>query len=156
MYYFLEDLKKYLEDCFKNDLDITNAKKPQIYSGYQIQHEPSSKKPEIQVHPLNKSEQVNFTTFCGKTANTIPVQITIYTGQLKIGGIEYSAQDASVIFGDKIDEYVYNYIYSCSNKNIYGGRTITTSPALPMNEGGSIYMTAVRFDFTIAHPYVVG
>lgn len=156
MYLFLEDLKKYIEECFKNDTDISVSKKPQVYSGYQIQHEPSSKKPEIQIQPLGNSEEVNYTTFCGKNANSIPVQVSIYTGQLKIGGVDYSAQDASIIFGDKIDKYVYDYIYSCDNKNIYSGRMMTTSPALPMNEGGSVYMTAVRFDFTIAHPYVVG
>ena len=148
MYCFLEDIKKYLEECFKNDNDITASKKPSVYNGYQIQHEPSSKKPEIQVHSLDKREQEEYTTFCDRNANIISVQITAYCGQLKIAGIDYSAQDASVILGDKIDQYIYQYIYSCVNKNIYGGRTITTSPALPKNEGGSVYMTAVRFDFT--------
>lgn len=156
MYYFLEDLKKYLEECFKKDADISVAKKPQVYMGYQIQHEPSSKRPEIQVQPLGNSEQGNYTTFCGKKANSIPVQVTALTGQLRIGGVDYSAQEASIILGDKIDRYMNDYIYSCTNENIYEARMITSSPALPMNETGSVYMTAVRFDFVIAYPYVVG
>lgn len=156
MYRFLEDLKKYLEECFKNDADLTSAKKPYVYNGYQIQHEPSSKKPEIQIQPLDNAENSNYTTFCGRNADYVPTQITVYTGQLKIGGVDYSAQDASVILAEKVDDYVYDYIYSCQNKNIYEGSKTTSSPALPMNETGSIYFTSVRFSFTIAHPYVVG
>lgn len=156
MNYFLDDLEKYLDMCFQNDVDITVSKKPNIYKGYQVQHEPSSKKPEIQIHRLNTNEQVNFTTFCKKNANTISVQITAFSGQMKIRGVEYSAQDASGILGEKIEQYICDYIYSCNNQNIYDGKLITISPTLPMNEGGSIYMTAVRFNFVIAHPYVVG
>lgn len=156
MYRFLEDLKNYLYNRFQSDSDISSQKKPDVYSGYQVQHTPSSKKPEIQIQPLNKNENVNYTTFCGKRANNVPVQITALCGQMKIAKTDYSAQDASIIFGDKIDDYINEYIYSCDNPNIYGGRTITTSPALPINEGGSMYSTSVRFDFIIAHPYVVG
>lgn len=156
MYRFLEDLKTYIEYRFQNDSDISVQKKPKVYNGYQIQHSPSSKNPEIQIQPLNKSETIEYTTFCGKRANSIPVQITALCGQMKIAKIDYSAQDASVVFGDKIDTYVYDYIYGSENKNLYGGRMITVSPALPINDGGSMYATSVRFDFIVAHPYVAG
>ena len=88
MFEFLEDLKKYLDECFKKDTSITASKKPLVYSGYQIQHEPSSKKPEIQVQLLSNAEQTNYTTFCGKNANSTPVQISALTGPLRINGIE--------------------------------------------------------------------
>lgn len=156
MFQFREDLKVYLENCFANDNSITASKKPKIYNGYQVQHEPSAKEPEIQIQPLDISEQTEFTTFCNKNANSVPMQIGAYTGQMRINGVPYDAQSASVILGEKIEYYINEYIYSCENKNIQQGRLVSTSPALPMNDGGSVYTTILRFDFIVAYPYEVG
>lgn len=155
MFEFLEYIKAYIGNAFANDKEITASKKPLVYNAYQKQHTPSTNKTEIQVQVLDNTEQANYTTFCGKKANSIPLQITAYVGgQLKIGGIDRNAQQGSMIFGDKIEKILYELIYSNENANIYGGRMITTSPALPMTVGGEIYMTAVRFEFIIASPYV--
>lgn len=156
MYQFVEDLKIYLENCFASDSSITSSKKPKVYNGYQVQHEPSSKEPEIQIQPLDNYEQTEFTTFCSKNANSIPVQIGAYTGQMRIGGVAYDAQGASVILGEKIEHYINEYIYSLKNKNIQQCRLVSTSPALPMQDGGSVYTTILRFDFIVAYPYEVG
>ena len=156
MFQFGEDLKVYLENCFANDNSITASKKPKIYNGYQAQHEPKATEPEVQIQPLDNSEQTEFTTFCNKHANSTPMQFAVYTGQLKIGGLMYNAQDASVILGEKIEYFINEYIYSLKNKNIQQGRLVSTSPALPMNDGGSVYTTILRFDFIVAYPYEVG
>lgn len=156
MFQFREDIKEYLNECFSNDTSLTPSKRPKIYNGYQIGHEPSSKFPEIQVQPLNASERVNYTTFCGKNANSLPLQVAVYSGPVKIGGIDYSSQDASVIIAEKAEKYLYDYIYANGNNNIYEGRLVGASPALPMNESGSVYVTVLRFDFVVAYPYEVG
>jgi len=156
MYQFREDIKTYLENCFNADRDISQAKKPKVYNGYQLQHEPSKTQPEIQVQPLNYSEDVDFTTFLTRNANDEPLQITVYTGELSIGGTRYSAQDASVLLAEKVDKYMYDYIYGGTNKNIQIGSLVSTSPALPMNDGGTVYMTALRYDFTVIYPYATG
>lgn len=156
MFQFREDLKVYLENCFANDSSITASKKPKIYNGYQAQHEPKATEPEVQIRPLDNSEQTEFTTFCNKHANSVPLQFGAYTGQLTIGGVKYNAQDASDILGEKIEHYINEYIYSLKNKNIQQGRLVSTSPALPMNDGGSVYTTFLRFDFIVAYPYEVG
>ncbi|NCC99909.1 MAG: hypothetical protein EOL95_09470 [Bacteroidia bacterium] len=155
MFDFLEYIKTYIQTQFANDSQITTAKKPNVYNAYQINHEPIASKPEIQVQIMNNNERNGYTTFCGKKANTISVQFTPYIGgQMKIGGVDRNAQESSIIFGDKIEKMLYDLIYSNGNENIYGGRIITTSPALPMNGGGTIYMTAVRFEFIVASPYI--
>lgn len=154
MFDFLEYIKTYIETAFANDSEITASKKPLVYNAYQSNHEPDATKPEIQVQILDNSEQTNYTTFCGKRANLMPLQITSYTGQMKIGGVNRSSQQSSIIFGEKIEKILYELIYSNANSNIYGGRMMVTSPALPMNDGGTIYMTAIRFEFTVASPYV--
>lgn len=154
MFKFLDFIKNYIQAEFQSDSEISNAKKPDVYTAYRKSHEPASSKPEIQVQIMDNSERTNFTTFCKKNANTIPMQITAYTGQLSINKTQRSAQEASIIFGDKIEKLMYDLIYGNINKNILGGRLITTSPALPMNDGGTIYMTALRFEFIVASPYV--
>lgn len=156
MYQFREDLKTYLESCFDADNDISQAKKPKVYNGYQIQHEPSQTQPEIQIETLSCSENIDFSTFLKKNANNEPLQVTVYTGQLSINSLKYSAQDASVLLAEKVEKYIYDYIYSRVNKNIKYGQMVSASPALPMNDGGSVYSTALRFDFTVAYPYVTG
>lgn len=156
MFQFREDLKVYLENCFANDSSITTSKKPKIYNGYQVQHEPKATEPEVQIQPLDNSEQIEFTTFCNKHANSVPLQFGACTGQLTIDGVKYNAQDASVILGEKIEHFINEYIYSLKNKNIQQGRLVSTSPALPMNDGGSVYTTILRFDFIVAYPYEVG
>lgn len=161
MFDFLENIKTYLENCFNNDSDITLAKKPKVYDSYQVNHEPSREKPEIQVRILNNSEQVNYTTFCNKKADSIPLQITVYCGKMKIAGTDRNPQHSSIIMADKIDRCIYNLIYakensSINNDNIISGRKISASPALPMDENGTIYATSLRYNFIIESPYVTG
>jgi hypothetical protein len=158
MFEFLEYIKTYIQNAFANDSDITTDKKPLVYNAYQSNHEPSADKPEIQIQVLDNNEATRYTTFTNVNANSIPLQITAYVGGnngIKIANITRSAQQGSIIFGDKIIKYLNDLIYNGLNENILGGRNIATSPALPMNDGATIYMTAVRFDFTIASPYVV-
>lgn len=148
MYEFLEEIKTYLKDCFQNDSDISTQKKPEVYDAYKVGHEPKQTQPEIQVRIMSNAEQVNYTSFCGVKAFSIPLQFNVYTGQLNIAKVAYNAQHASIILADKVVKNILNKVYSQNNEILYG-RYITSSPALPMNEGGTIYMTSVRFDFIV-------
>lgn len=149
MYEFLEYIKAYLQTCFDNDNDFTASKKPKLIDSYKINHEPKMTQPEIQVQIMDDSENMAYTTFCGKRTDSTPLQISAFSGQMKIGGIDKNAQHSSIIIADKIKKYLYELIYSDDKENMLTGRHITSSPALPMNDGGSIYMSAVRFDFDV-------
>lgn len=146
---FLDKIKEYLEEQFASDTEILKSKKPTIYPAYKESHEPSATQPEIQIQILGWSEQTNYTTFCGKKAESLPLQFTAYSGQQKIGGIVRNAQQSSSILAQKTVKYLYDLIYSKEWDELQYGRHITSSLAMPMNEGGSIYMSAVRFDFII-------
>lgn len=148
MFEFIETIKTYLKNCFAADSDISQAKKPEVYDAYKVGHEPKQTQPEIQVRIMNNAEQVNYTTFCGVKAISIPLQFTAYTGQLSIAKTMYNAQQASLILADKVRKYIYDLIYSENNDILYGRHT-TTSPALPMNDGGTMYATSVRFDLIV-------
>lgn len=160
MFEFVEYIKQYIQERFNSDKDFSSAKTPKVLDAYQVNHEISSTKPEIQVHILDNNENGVFTSFCGKNANNIPLQITAYSGQIKIAGKDRNAKHSSIILGDKLEKIIYELVYaretdSYYNKNIYSGRATTTSPPIPINDGGTIYATAIRFDFIVASPYVV-
>ena len=97
MFEFLENVKQYLKDSFAADADISEQKKPEVYDAYKVKHEPKQTQPEVQVRILNNYEQVNYTTFCGVKAMSIPMQFSVYTGDLTIAGKKYNAQHASII-----------------------------------------------------------
>lgn len=157
---FLDFIKSYLETKFGADTDIVTSKRPKVYDAYQVGHEPSKIKTcEIQVQVLDNSEFQPATSFEQENANYTPLQITAYATQMSIKSKMVSASKASLILGEKIKKYIYDLIYARNgdanyNKNILSGRLMSSSPALPMNDGGSLYMTAVRFDFKISYPYV--
>ena len=146
---FLENIINYLASSFAEDNDLTQSKRPLVYDAYQVGHEPQSSKPEIQVQIIDSREQTNYTTYCGKRAINIPLQITAYAGQMKFNGIMTNAQHSSLKLADKIVKYIDKLIYSDKNYGISYARHISSSPALPMNEGGSMYASAVRYDFIV-------
>ena len=159
---FLDFIKTYLESKFAQDTSITASKRPKVYDAYQLGHEPSKIKTcEIQVHILDNSEFQRATSFEEKNVNSVPIQITAYATQMSINSKMVSGQKASLILAEKIEKYIYDLIYSQNgdanhNRNLLGGRLMGTSPAIPMTESGSLYMTAVRFDFKVLYPYVTG
>lgn len=156
MFQFVEDVKSYLETMFDSDNSISSTKKPKIYNGYQVGHEPSQKQPEIQIQPLDNSEIIRYTSFCKDNASSIPLQITVYTGQLRISGKDYNAQEASMILADKVNNFMSEYIHKVLNKNLVYGRRVGGTPALPMNDTGSMYMTPTRYELQVQEPYVEG
>ena len=146
---FLDNIINYLTDCFANYSELTQAKRPIACESYKVNNEQQMSKPEIQVQIVDAREQTNYTTFCGKKAMNIPLQITAYAGQTKFDGILQNAQRSSLKLADKIVEYIDKLIYADNNYGIRYARHISSSPALPMNEGGSMYASAVRYDFIV-------
>lgn len=151
---FLEYIKTYLSTSFGSDTDI--VKTVTIENAYKAGNEVStSNVPQIQIQILDNSEVQRYSSFEGENVSYIPLQITSYTAQMKIAGTMVSAQQASIVFGQKIKNLLNALRSSSVNENIMRCRIITMSPALPLLEG-KVYTTAVRCEFWIANPYVVG
>ena len=150
---FLEWLKTYISSQFANDSDITktvtveNANK----QGNEIT---TSNVPQVQVQLMDNAEVDQYSSLEeGEHVTSIPVQITSYTGQMKIKNAACSAQEASIIFGDKIKNMITASNMASANTNIKRCRRTTMSPALQLLDGSKVYYTAVRFEFWIANPY---
>lgn len=152
---FLEWIKQYIAEQFANDKSI--AKTITIENAYKQGNEVStSNVPQIQIQIMDNAEVERYSTFEGEQVSSIPLQITSYTGQMKINKIDKSAQEASIIFGTKIKTMLNKLREGVVNKNIQRCRISTMSPALPLLDGSKVYTTAVRCEFWIANPYVAG
>ena len=152
---FLEWVKQYIADNFASDADIT--KEVTVEFAYKQGNEvTTSNVPQVQVQLMDNSEVERYSSFEGENVSSVPLQITAYTGQMKIGGVTKSAQEASIIFGQKIkDMFVASRVKSV-NENVTRLVRITMSPALPLLDGSKVYATATRFNVWVANPYVVG
>ncbi len=152
---FLDYIKAYLETEFANDSDI--AKTVTVTKAYKTNNQISTTDtPQIQLQILNNAEVERYSSFEGENVSQIPLQITSYTTQMKIGESMVSAQEASIIFGDKIKAMLNHLRESVVNTNIGRCRIVSMSPALPLLEGSKVYTTAIRCEFWVANPYVVG
>lgn len=150
---FLEYIKTYLQSKFTEDTEIT--KTITIENAYKQGNEiTTTNVPQIQIQIMDNSEVERYSTFEGENVSSIPLQITSYTGQMKIAQITKSAQEASIIFGQKIKKYLNMLRESNINANILRCRISSMSPAMPLLEGSKVYATAIRCDFWIANPYV--
>ena len=151
---FLNYIKAYIETKFNSDTSIT--KTVTVTNAYKAGNEITvSNVPQIQIQIMDNSELVSGTSFEGEHLSSIPLQITSYTAQMKIDNVMKSAQESSIIFGQKIKDMFDKNLVVASNDNIKMVRRMTMSPALPLLEG-KVYQTATRFEFWVANPYVVG
>lgn len=151
---FFTWLKNYISTTFANDSEIT--KSVAVENAYKQGNEiTTSNVPQIQVQILDNAESQRYSSFYeGENVTYLPMQITAYTGQMKINSVMKSAQEASIIFGEKIKTLLHARTIQEANRNIMRCRITTMSPALPLLEGDKVYTTAVRVEFWIAYPYV--
>lgn len=153
---FLEWIKNYIKTQFEEYSELPKTKVVEIYNAYEPGHEVSANTvPEIQVQILDNSEVVRYSSFEGENVTYIPLQITTYTGQMKMGSVMKSPQEWSIKFGEKLKTILNSLRNRVVNKNILSVQIVGMSPALPLLEG-KVYTTAVRCRFWIANPYVVG
>ena len=149
---FLDWIKSYLEDGFANDSEI--AKKVI----FELAHKQgntitTANTPQIQIQIMDNAEVERYSSFEGENISSIPLQITAYTPQMKINNVLKSAQECSIIFGQKIKTLLNKLRENVVNENITRCRIVTTSPALPLLDGSKVYMTAIRCEFWVSNPY---
>lgn len=149
---FIDWIKSYLETEFGQDSDIVKNVSVEL-SHKQANEITTTNTPQIQIQIMDNAEVENYSSFDGEHVSSIPLQLTIYTSQLKIKGIQTSAQESSVILGQKLKQILNKLRVGVVNENILRCRIVTMSPALPLLEGSKVYTTAVRCEFWIANPY---
>ena len=105
------------------------------------------KEPEIQIGAMNNSTVARFETFDRETICSIPIQITIYTGQINVDGNALNKIDSANFFSDEIKKWIINN--AKKSKDIKTIRRINESTAQPLgNSGANIYTKSLRYDIT--------
>lgn len=144
---FLENIINYLQERVNADTFFTANKKPLVCEAYGVNHNLTASQPEIQVQIIDFREQSNYTTFCGKRASAIPLQFSAYAGQISK---KNDAQHYSIKMAEKVIKYIDELVYGEQDK--YGISTathISSTIGLPMNDGGTIYASVVRYNFVV-------
>lgn len=109
--------------------------------------------PEIQLGLLNDTTVTRYETFTNETLRNMPLQLTIYSGQITVNG-KTLPRDKSV---DYITELC--RVWLDTNKSNLSGiksmRRISTSTTQPLGDiGASIYYKTMRYDI-VAQPSTI-
>ena len=146
---FVDDIISYISSNIAADTDI--AKTVKVCEAFK--QGDTLTPPQISVQALDDSDALVYNTFEGEQVSYVPIQITVYTAQMKIGGATKSAQDCAMIFADKI-KAMFDLITTTQwNNNIVRMRRIGGIPAMPVETGATTYMSPIRFDFYVTNPY---
>ena len=94
---------------------------------------------------MNNSTVARFETFDRETICSIPIQITIYTGQINVDGNALNKIDSANFFSEEIKKWIINN--AKKSKDIKTIRRINESTAQPLgNSGANIYTKSLRYD----------
>lgn len=146
---FIDDIICYISDCFKNDSDI--SKKVLVGDAYDDSAKVTP--PHIFVQEIDDSEAIQYSSFDGESISYVPIQISAYCQQMKIGGATYTAKDASAIFADKIKSMFQTLKVIKWNKNIKLMNRVGGTPSLPVQKGSTTYFSPIRYNFYVNYEY---
>ena len=146
---FTDDIIAYISEAFAKDKDITKK----VKVDYAYDEDATLKPPYIFVQAIDDSDAEQFDTFDGELISYVPVQITCYCQQMTIGGVKYTAREASLIFAQKVKELFLKLKAIVWNENIKLMRRVGGTPAMPTEQGSTTYFSPVRYNFYINHDY---
>ena len=147
MFEFINKIKTFLALKFSEDKDFEVP--ISVNEEYLFNHKLEGT--EVQVGLLDNSEYERGTTFNGELVTYAPIQLTVYSVQMKIGNTARNPRDVAVIVADKICRYMSDLVNKIDDVLICQ-RTDYSAP-FPMNEGATRYFVAVRYDILIDCPY---
>lgn len=146
---FIEDLISYISKNFANDADI--SKTVSVDDAYDENEKISP--PHIFVQEIDDNDAQQYSSFDGEEISYVPVQITAFCQQMKIGGVTYSAKQSSAIFADKIKELFDITKTIRWNNNIRLMRRVGGTPSMPVQKGTTTYFSPIRYDFFVCRNY---
>jgi len=148
---FIDDIVAYIDEMFAKDTRLTASKKIKGKLAFSTDHIKDATKSFYVVHCMSKAPKDE--TFVAVKTLRVYVQIDIYALKGVFGGEQYLAEPMSIVLQDVISEYMHNLKFNGSNKNIGLMREVTSSPALPFEDGTKAYQSSLRYEFTIQKDY---
>lgn len=132
---FVDDIKSGLKQFLTAQGIDVNVTDLYIY-GHEI------KAPEIQIGLIDDSTYEPAQTFMRETLRNMPIQIVVYSGQLKINGDKFTNYKAC----EHITDFVREWIEANKTKlgvGIIVRQSITNT--MPLNSGANIYYKVMRY-----------
>lgn len=136
---FLDDMIEYISECVDSDAELPSIN---VLQSYKYAHE--TKTTEIQVMVADDAENSRWTTFEGERVSRIPVLITVYGTQNKIGDETYSAQKVCEIITSKVIGWLQTDSVRGNVDGVISTRRTSFSYAMPVDTGSKIYASAIR------------
>lgn len=150
---FIKDLIDYIDERFASDNRFNSAKKPTGKLAFDKSLIDKSAKSfyVVQIMPTYPRDE----TFNNVVTLTIPVQIDIFAVKGIVKGVQYTAEDMSIVLQEIVSKYLLDLKYNreTENKNICLMREITASPALPFEDGARAYQASLRYEFVVMKDY---
>lgn len=146
---FVDDLISYISQNFKNDAEI--SKKVAVDDAYDDNTKPFP--PHIFVQEIGDSDAQQYSSFDGEEISYVPIQITAFCQQMKIGEKTCSAKESAAIFADKIKDMFDITKTTKWNENIKLMRRVGGTPSMPVQKGTTTYFSPIRYDFFVCRNY---
>jgi hypothetical protein len=146
---FTDDIITYISQNLANDKDITK----EVKVCYAYDEDVTLKPPYIFVQSIDDSDAEQFDTFDGESISYVPIQITAYCQQMRIGGVKYTAREASLVMAEKIKTMFSKLKAIEWNDNIKLIRRVGGTLAMPVEQGATTYFSPIRYDNYINYPY---
>lgn len=149
---FVQDLINYIDDCFANDSRVPKTKAPQGQLAFTKNLIQETKKSFYVVNCLGNSPK-NETLNATKTLQ-LNVQIDVFSLAGTFGGKQYLPEGMSIVLQNAISDYMEELKFGDYNENIILMREVTSSPAMPYDNGDRAYFSSLRYQIEIMRDYV--
>ena len=147
---FWDDIIEYLAKNLNDD----DSYEKEVKVDYSDKQKVKITTPHIFVQPMQDTDAEQYDSFTeGENISFCSVQISPYCQQLRINGELKSAQEASMIFADKISHLFDKPTALKWNKNIVRLRRIGEGFGMPVNDGATTYTSPLRYEFYIQRNY---
>lgn len=149
---FIQDLINYLDNEFANDTRIPKSKTLQGHLAFTKNLIQDTKKSFFVVNCLNNSPKTE--TFNSVKTIQLNIQIDVFALAGTFDGKQYLAEPMSIMLQNVVSEYMEKLKFGDVNENIILMREITSSPAIPYENGDRAYFSSLRYQFEIMRDYV--
>lgn len=149
---FMQDIINYIDDKFTNDTRLASAKKPMGSLAFQEDFVQKTTKHFYVVQCLSNAPKDE--TFVDISTISISLEISVFALKGNFDGNLCSAEVMSINLQDAISDYMAQLKFNNANENICLMREITSSPAIPYEDGKRAYFSTLRYEFSIAKDYV--
>lgn len=146
---FTDDFIAYLQGHLNNDNDL----KAKVKVGYAYKRG-KMEVPCVEISVVGGGTNSAYDTFDeGACVVSLQCEVLVYTNQMSIGGVTFSAQDSAIILADKIQTLCDKIRLAAWNKNLITVSRSGDDGSTPFKSGTTSYSVALQYTFGVNADY---